>query len=276
VLEIAIAPFGGLTPELERAEVRIGYFRARRNSDDATLQMQRIVSVRLTLPPEEPIRRRRIWSRTLIVSRSRDDLSLDRSAVSERHLGRFPRVRVVMGGAAVPAAVVTSVALGASGISLGAVITRPGVAHVAASAARVAGKDHFTGRITAATGALRGRGGQLSVDLNAPPSTAPHRRLALTNHAAGCRNAAHCLELGGTVHGTLSRESGRIPDVGSSFAVRATGKLRPLGTVSATGTVHGTGFIAQGYEQLRLSVMTPHGTLTITARSGLVPGFTSP
>jgi hypothetical protein len=196
--------------------------------------------------------------------------------LSEPHIDKFPRSRVVTRSAAVLAAGVTAVALGASGNSLGAVTTRLAATRVAASATRVAAKDHFTGRITAASGALRGRGGQLSVDLNTPPSTAPHHRLALMFHAAGCANAAHCLKLSGIVHGTLSRESGRIPDAGSSFGVRATGQLRPLGKVSATGTVHGTGFIAQGYEQLQLSVTTPHGKLTVSARSGVVPGFTSP
>jgi hypothetical protein len=189
----------------------------------------------------------------------------------ERHIDKLKRARAVMGCAAVLAAGVTPVAVAASATDRAASGTGR-----AASGTRVAARDRFSGRITGATGALRGRGGGLRIDLNVPASGARQRRLVLTFRAAGCGNADHCLKLSGTLHGTLTAEPGRIPDAGSSFAVHATGRLRPLGMVTATGTVHGTGFTARGYEQLRLSVSTPNGKITVGARTGLVPGFTSP
>jgi hypothetical protein len=84
------------------------------------------------------------------------------------------------------------------------------------------------------------------------------------------------VQLSGRLVGTLTAGPRQVPDVGQSFTIRATGTVKPLGHVAATGTVHGTGFIAHGHESLRLRLARAGGSVTIDGVSGLVPGFTSP
>jgi len=68
-----------------------------------------------------------------------------------------------------------------------------------------------------------------------------------------------------------------IPDAGVKLRLTATGAVKPLGRVSVTGTVHGTGFIARGHEFLQLTLTSLHkGVVTVDAHSGLVAGFTTP
>jgi hypothetical protein len=60
------------------------------------------------------------------------------------------------------------------------------------------------------------------------------------------------------------------------FTLTAAGTVSPLGRTSLTGTVHGTGFIARGHETMTVTLATARGSVTVTASSGTVPGFTSP
>lgn len=142
--------------------------------------------------------------------------------------------------------------------------------------AKVPAKDSFSGRITAATGKFEFDRANVAVELAVAHSGYANRRLTLALRSPRCGNAKHCVQLTGTLKGTLTTEPQKVPDVGSSFTVRAGGTIKTLGRVSATGSVHGTGFIYRGKETMRLRLDAHGGTITLDARSGLVPGFTSP
>jgi hypothetical protein len=90
-----------------------------------------------------------------------------------------------------------------------------------------------------------------------------------------CGGHKRCLRLAGTLSGTINNQPAR-PDRGQTFAIRASGAVAPLGTVSASGSGQGTGFIRNARESLRLTLLVRGGTVSITAESGRVPGFTSP
>jgi hypothetical protein len=83
------------------------------------------------------------------------------------------------------------------------------------------------------------------------------------------------VQLRGTLTGTLTRMS-TIPDVGASYALSASGRVKPLGHVSATGQVHGTGFIMRGHETLTVRLSNSRGEVDLQAQSPVVPGFTTP
>jgi hypothetical protein len=146
----------------------------------------------------------------------------------------------------------------------------------AASAQRTPAKDSFTGQISKASGRWAADDGQLGIDLATPSSGLITRKLMLTFHGRRCGTSRHCVKLTGTVRGTLTAVFGGNPDAGRGFSVHASGTLKPLGHVSASGTVHGTGFIAHGRIEMTLALRTSTGKLTVTAQSGLVNGFTSP
>jgi hypothetical protein len=123
---------------------------------------------------------------------------------------------------------------------------------------------------------LTGTRGEVEVDLAPQRSNRVKRRLTFTFRGARCAKRAHCVRLSGVLHGTLIANRHQIPDVGESFAVHASGRLQPIGRVSVTGSVGGTGNILRGYESLRLSVRADHGSIVIGARSGQVPGDSAP
>jgi hypothetical protein len=147
----------------------------------------------------------------------------------------------------------------------------------AGGAARsVPARDEFSGSITAASGRFAGDGGRLLIDLAPGPRHSSTRTMTATFRGRRCGTAKHCLRLTGDVKGTLTEDAGQIPDAGVSFAFRGQGSLKPLGHVSAAGQLHGTGFIYRGRETLHLVLTARGGRVTVDARSGTVPGFTSP
>jgi len=158
--------------------------------------------------------------------------------------------------------------------ALAACISSAGV--FAASKTPTPAKDSFTGRITAATGKFAGDTGNVRIVLAPGPGQAI-RHLGVTLQGTLCAAKTRCVILSGKLTGTLAPGPRRNPDVGRSFLIAATGGVvKPLGHVSATGTVQPTGFIANGHETLTLRLTAPGGTVTIAATSGPVPGFTSP
>ena len=52
--------------------------------------------------------------------------------------------------------------------------------------------------------------------------------------------------------------------------------MTPLGSVTATGQVHGTGFIGRGVETMTMRLVNQTGTIELNGKSGTVPGFTGP
>ncbi len=137
-------------------------------------------------------------------------------------------------------------------------------------------KDAFSGQISASSGRFSADTGNVAIDLAPGSSAQTPRKLTIAFHRRGCGRKRHCVHLSGTLTGRLTVNFPRIPDVGQSFTIHASGRLKPLGHVSAQGLVNGTGFIARGRETLHLRLHTRRGTISVRAQSGLVPGFTSP
>jgi hypothetical protein len=137
-------------------------------------------------------------------------------------------------------------------------------------------QDSFTGRIAFATGKLTGDRGEVAILLKTGHSVATRRQLTLVLDGRRCGKAKHCVQLTGVLTGMLIAEP-TLPDMGRRFTIAAEGFIQPLGQVSATGSVRGTGFIfSYGHEPLHLTLNAPTGRVTIDAKSGKVPPFTSP
>jgi hypothetical protein len=134
--------------------------------------------------------------------------------------------------------------------------------------------DRFTGPLSAGTGSLAGAGDVLEARLQAP-GTNGTRRLTLWILSTGCRAGASCVHLSGSLRGQLTPIQA-LPDIGRRYKITATGSLHPVGAVTATGTVAGTGNINSGFESLLLTLSGPHGSARLSARSARVPAFTSP
>jgi hypothetical protein len=148
-------------------------------------------------------------------------------------------------------------------------------AAISVGATGVPTKDTFSGAIVAASGALSGDRGTVTVLLHVGSSATASRRLSLTIRGAACGARKSCVRLSGTPTGSLRARSS-IPDTGHRYIVSASGPIAPIGRAAVTGTVTGTGFIRRGREQLRLTLRTAHGTITIDAQSAELPGFSSP
>jgi hypothetical protein len=138
----------------------------------------------------------------------------------------------------------------------------------------VPAKDSFSGQITAATGRFGGDHGNVKVHLQ-PGSGVTVRTVTVTFAAASCRVQHRCLQLGGKLTGKLTQQAG-IPDVGRTFSLTARGIVKPLGRVTALGTVTGVGNVRYGHESLRLTLKGTSGTVVVSASSPQVPSFTSP
>ncbi len=156
-----------------------------------------------------------------------------------------------------------------------AVAAAAGVAKSAGAARR----DSFAGAVKGTGGSYSGDHGTvralLLVGDGRGGSDGASRGLVVRIRDRDCGESAHCFELTGKLTGKLTAEPS-IPDAGQSFKVRVSGIVAPLGHVSVAGTVHGTGFIARGREQLRLTLTGSAGSVRIRARSKIVRGFTSP
>lgn len=136
-------------------------------------------------------------------------------------------------------------------------------------------KDTFSARITAATGRFAGDHGSMTIYVSAPPSTTGTRQLTLIFAGRRCGTAKHCLDLTGRATGSLTQQRS-LPDVGRMFRVSANGSVKPLGRTTLSGTIDGVGLISKGHEQLRLTLTTSRGRITLTGSSPTVPGFSSP
>jgi len=93
-------------------------------------------------------------------------------------------------------------------------------------------------------------------------------------HSAHVAPAAAAQDIGlpGAIHGTLTASPG-IPDAGAHFAVNGSGWLLGLGQVSVSGTLQGTGFIAQGHATGQLTLTNAKGTVTVDLVGPTQQGF---
>jgi hypothetical protein len=161
-------------------------------------------------------------------------------------------------------------------VALAAGITlAPAAVAVASSPPQVPARDQFKGSASAATGKLSGDHATVTVYLKPGRTHGAGRPVTIVVVGRRCKGAAGCMNLNGRLRGVLTPQSSP-PDAGRKFAISATGKIKPLGHVSATGMVYGTGFIRRGREGLQIKLRTSTGDMTIGAQSPIVPGFTSP
>jgi hypothetical protein len=76
----------------------------------------------------------------------------------------------------------------------------------------------------------------------------------------------------GTARGFYTSSAG-VPDVGTSSNVFASGRLLGLGGSTVNGSLHSTGFIAQGHATGTLTIHAPRGNLTLSLTGPTQPGF---
>ena len=136
-------------------------------------------------------------------------------------------------------------------------------------------RDSFQGSIRSATGTYSGDTGRAHIYLH-PTGAGPRRSVTVTFAGLPCRGANHCVELSGTLTGTIAAGPGHIPDVGHAYVLSGAGSIHPLGRARGRGAVQGTGFIARGEESLSITVTGASGSVTLDATSPPVHGFTSP
>lgn len=149
------------------------------------------------------------------------------------------------------------------------------VAAAGTAGAPAPAKHRFGVTVSTGSGKLAGARGGAALLLRTGAGTTT-RALAIVFKGDRCHGSRGCVALTGTLKGTITAVAQHIPDAGRQFRVRVHGRLSPLGHVTATGTVRGTGYILSGRESLQLTVRSARGTIEIDGRSARVPGFTSP
>jgi hypothetical protein len=147
---------------------------------------------------------------------------------------------------------------------------------LAAAAVSVPTKDRQIGHVTGATGAYAGDHGQVMVTLAPLASNSRTRRLTVRLTGKACGASRRCLDMSGRLTGTITLRPQIVPDTGGVFDLALGGRVTPLGSVSLHGTVHGTGFVTHGNIMSTFTLHGRRGSVTITAQSGTVPGFTAP
>ncbi len=136
-------------------------------------------------------------------------------------------------------------------------------------------RDSFTGTIISGTGTYSHARGRVRVNLH--PRGSGRARPTRVVVIGLCGEAQQgCTELHGRLDGTLSAAGARVPDVGHGFNLAGAGRVSPLGQVTLRGGVSGTGFIARGHEEMRITLSSRSGSVTVQAISGPVKGFSSP
>jgi hypothetical protein len=163
----------------------------------------------------------------------------------------------------------------AAGLACAALVAAP-VALASSGSTTVAPQDSFTGKITGGTGPWTGASGRVSIEILDLPSPSSTRVISLVFHGKRCHGTSGCLRLRGRLTGPLTPGPKQIPDAGNVLEVNAHGNVRPMGHTDAQGTIHGTGFIPKGQESMRLTLNGGGGTVTVSANSATVPGFTNP
>ena len=84
------------------------------------------------------------------------------------------------------------------------------------------------------------------------------------------------LFLNGSGHGSFSQPQAPIPDVGVTDVFKGKAFLKQLGAVTLTGSLTGTGFIAQGHATGTLALKNARGSVTLTLTGAPEGGFQPP
>jgi hypothetical protein len=136
--------------------------------------------------------------------------------------------------------------------------------------------DTIHATVIGATGRFSGDGGSATVLLQrgAGPRYAT-TALTISLQGVSCRSPQHCLHLAGRLIGQMTPQRS-LTDVGHSYVLSASGKMSPLGHVTASGAAAGTGFIRSGHTRLTLTLHSSRGAVTLNGQSPEVPAFTQP
>jgi hypothetical protein len=174
------------------------------------------------------------------------------------------------------APILLAVGLGACDAAATATTSTRTPAHPAGGGgASAPARDTFSGSIVRATGAYSGYRGRVKIYVHSRGS-GQKRPLRLVVRGA-CRTApGNCRSLSGALIGSIAHAGHQLPDVGNGFTLTGAGPVSPLGHATGRGSVQGTGFIARGYETLTLTLTTSRGSVTVSAQTGPVKGFSSP
>jgi hypothetical protein len=110
----------------------------------------------------------------------------------------------------------------------------------------------------------------------------PAFTVSITLHGDRCsgpypqHNRRKCVSLSGSLAGTATRVPTN-PDLPSVIRFTAlSGHTNALGSVTASGSYRGTGFIAHGRRHISLTLHGSSGSVTIGGYGAPVSGFTSP
>jgi hypothetical protein len=151
----------------------------------------------------------------------------------------------------------------------------------------------YTGKVTVATGRYAHASGQVVVHLTLttgrgepvearrPPGgeLSPYEAsLVLRGQACPEHGARHvrprCLTLDGKLDGEGKDEEQHIPDTGGSVRFAAESQMfASLGQASAKCVIWGVGYIRSGRRGIAIVLVSEAGTVWITARGPVVPGF---
>jgi hypothetical protein len=85
-----------------------------------------------------------------------------------------------------------------------------------------------------------------------------------------------CLALSGTLAGTAVLEPHIGDGARADRLVSLSGRISPLGAVTASGRMVGTGFVERGQRRLYVLVANAKGRVSVGASGSPVPGFQSP
>src|SRR5438105_3212880 len=137
----------------------------------------------------------------------------------------------------------------------------------AADAGKTPPEHSYTGQISEGHDRYAAANGKVAITIAAPAFTGSSRKLSLTFSGHRCGKTKHGYRLRGKLKGTITPVYGGNPDIGRSFSVKASGKLKPLGRVSADGSIHSPGNILEGRIIMQLTLKTKRGRMTVDAQS---------
>ncbi len=179
----------------------------------------------------------------------------------------LPRRILTLSAALTAWVLLAYVQAGPAAMGLAAPTTRSYSAHVASG----------TGRFARATGTLRVTLKATRTKVGTGPVGGGTRyTVSITVRSSPCGAATKgrpCPFLSGTLSGSGISQS-RPPDIGQRIVLTASGRVSPLGAVTASGAYTGTGFIARGRRSIELRLRSKAGDLSISGVGPLVPGFT--
>jgi hypothetical protein len=150
----------------------------------------------------------------------------------------------------------------------------------------------YKGHIVSGTGLYAKANGSMTITIilnqirrasDYPYEAETEYAVSVTLRGATCQKHPHthkrdgCLTTSGTIKGTGAGERQMIPDTASKIALTsASGKISPLGNVSAHGELVGTGYVASGTRRMWMILATKSGTVSIGGEGPRVGGFTAP